>query len=86
MRMEAEVGRHECDLAATVPNVWHAKRQSLLGRRRECYSFCKLLALTPGLQHFGNGCQKMRWPPANCPNLVAIGAPDCCTGGQPRNA
>jgi hypothetical protein len=21
MRMEAEVGRHECDLAATVPNV-----------------------------------------------------------------
>ena len=78
--------RHGCDLEATAPNVCMRNGKSPLGRRRECYSFCKLLAQAFGLQHFGNGCQKMRRPPANCPNLVAIGASGCCTGGQPRNA
>ena len=85
-QMRMETGRHGCDLEATAPNVCMRNGKSPLGRRRECYSFCKLLAQRFGLQHFGNGCQKMRWPPANCPNLVAIGAPGCCTGGQPRNA
>jgi hypothetical protein len=44
MRMEAETGRHGCDLEATAPNVCMRNGKSPLGRRRECYSFCKLLA------------------------------------------
>jgi hypothetical protein len=86
MRMEAETGRHGCDLEATVPNVCMPKRQKPLRRRRECYSFCKLLAFKLGLQHFGNGCQKMRRPPAKLPQPRRDWSHRLIRAGQPRNA
>jgi hypothetical protein len=62
MRMEAETGRHGCDLEATAPNVLHAKRQKPLGRRPECYSFCKLLAQRSVRSILATDCQKWTAP------------------------
>src|SRR5262249_5033587 len=44
MRIEAEVGPARVLPCGHGAKRLHAKRESLLGRRRECYSFCKLLA------------------------------------------
>src|SRR5262249_49384099 len=49
------------------------RRKSPRAARRECCSFCKLLAQTLGNVTFPQRLRQMRVPGANCLDLVAIG-------------